>query len=228
MAELTQPTRQARARRRGVVALARAQLRRSGGGRVATVLGGLLVVGFAVAVLLLRAADGGDARLEGLVGTAARWTAWLVGAPIAGAAAEDRRSRNLRDGIDALAAARGFSVQSREAALVLGAMIEAASAIGVPLVALALLTAAVAGSLELAIARLGLALAAFSFAVVAGVTLGGLGATCGVLGRSRGRLLLVALVIGPWILADLTGYRALSIPGALAAALDFALGGAGA
>jgi hypothetical protein len=231
MAELTQSmeAQEARARRRrGLLALARERLRRSGGGRASSVFRILLFVGFAGAILLVRASDGGDARLEGFVSAAAGWVAWLSGAPLALAVAQDHRAQGERDGIAALAAARGFSVRSLEGARVLGAMLEITLALGVPLVALAGLTAVVAGSAALAFARVGLALAAAAFAIVAGVTLGGISAACGQLGRARGRWLLFAVVAGPWMLADLTGHRSLSIPGALAAALRFALGGAGA
>jgi hypothetical protein len=62
---------------------------------------------------------------------------------------------------------------------------------------------------------------------VAGVTLGGLGAACGRVGHAQGRWLLVAAVVGPWMLADLAGHGAWSIPGALGAVLDFALGARG-
>jgi len=122
MAEAAQPTRETRARRRrgGLIALARRRLQRSRGGRVAAVLRVFVVLGFAGAILLLRAADGGDAPLGGLVSSAARWVAWLVGAPLALAIAGDRRSFDRRDGIDALAASRGFSLQSIESARLLG------------------------------------------------------------------------------------------------------------
>lgn len=229
MAELTQSTEEARVRRgSGLLALARERLRRSGGGRAASLFRILLFVGFASAILLVRATDGGDAPLSGLIGAAARWGAWLVGAPLALAAAQDHHALDQRDGIVPLVAIRGFPLRSLEAARVLGAMLEMTFALGVPLVALAGLTAAVAGSASLAFVRVGLVLAAAAFAIVAGVTLGGIGAACGQLGRGRGRWLLLAVIAGPWMLADLTGYRAFSIPGALAAALDFALGGAGA
>src|SRR5689334_10680843 len=79
-----------RARRGGLIALARARLRRSPGGRFGRALGVLVVLGFGGAILMLRVSDGGQARLEGLVSAAAHWVAWLVGAPVALAAAADR------------------------------------------------------------------------------------------------------------------------------------------
>lgn len=229
MAEASQPTRETRAARRrgGMIALARLRIRRSGGGRLARVAGIPLLIGFAAAILVLRVSDGPDAPLAGLVSLSARWITWLVGVPLAFAIAGDRRALDRRDGVDALAFARGFSSQSLEYARLLGAMIETSMAIGRSIVLLALLTAALAGSIPQAIARLMLATSAAGYGVVAGVTLGGVAAICGRVGRSRGRWLFFAVAVGPWILADLAGYGAFSIPGALAAALDFALGGAG-
>jgi hypothetical protein len=71
-------------------------------------------------------------------------------------------------------------------------------------------------------------LGAVAFAVIAGVTLGGLGAICGSLGRARGRWLLFAAVFGPWVLADMAGHGGWSIPGALRAVLDFSARSLGA
>src|SRR5262249_40908771 len=151
---------------------------------------------------------------------AARAAAWLIGAPLCLAAARDRRLADRREGIDALVASHGFSDGALEAARTLGAMIEIASALGAPLLGLSLLFAVLAGSLRLALARLALAGGIVLFAVIAGVTLGGLGAACGRLGRARGGLLLAALVAGPWALAELRGGGAWSIPGALEAVLS--------
>lgn len=226
MAERTYAARAARALRGlGVVSLARRRLRRRGLGRAAAVFGVLIGVGFAALALVLRVEG---APVERLIVKASGLAAWLIGVPVALAAADDRASRDLRDGIDALAAARGVSARSLEGARVLGAMIEATYAMALPLGGLALFLVALAGSPARALARLGLTLAAIAFAALAGATLGGLGAACGAVGRARGRLLLLAVLLGPWALAEAYGRPALSIPGALDAALDFALGGAGA
>src|SRR5580700_10025942 len=110
------------ARARGVVALARARLRATGGGRAGVILGRVAAGGFAAVALGLRGVDGADASLSGLVITAAHWVPWLAGAPLALAAARDLSSRDRREGVDALAAARGVSSPGREAARVLAAM----------------------------------------------------------------------------------------------------------
>jgi hypothetical protein len=229
MAERTHAARAARARRGfGVVALARRRMRRGALGRTAAAFGALIAVGFAAFALVLRVSEGADASIEELLSAAGGLAAWLVGVPVALAAADDRAAEDLRDGIDALAAARGVSARSLEGARVLGAMVEATRALAVPLGALALFLVALAGSPARALSRLEFTLAILAFAALAGGTLGGLGAVCGALGRARGRLLFLAVLLGPWALAEAYGRPALSIPGALDAALDFALGGAGA
>lgn len=216
--------RQASVRRsQGAVALARARLRRRGGVRIARASAWLLAIGCGAAAVALRAHDGPDVSLVGLVSVAAHGIAWISGAPIALAAAEDHRAADRREGVLSLAAARGVSSSGLAAARVLGAMAEIATAIGGPLVALSLLTAGLAGRAAAAAHGIGIALGVALFALVAGVTLGGIGAACGRAGGGRGRWLLAAIVIGPWVLADLAGNSALSIPGALNAALDFAL-----
>ncbi len=214
-------------RTRAVVALCRGRLLAGRGVRSARFLAGTCAAGFAAAALTVRFTDGADASIAGLTVTAAPWIAWIAGAPLALAAAEDHAAVDRREGVEALAAARGISAASLDAARVLGAMTAVAWAIAAPLGALALLTAALAGRGAVVLDRLGVGLAALAFAGVAGVTLGGAGAVCGRLGRARGRWLLAAVVIGPWILADLAGRGAWSIPGALGATLDFLLGARG-
>jgi ABC-type transport system involved in multi-copper enzyme maturation permease subunit len=184
-----------------------------------------IVAGGAAAVgLVLRASDGPEAVLSGLPLAAAPWITWIGGGALALAAAGDTAGADRREGVEALVAARGFSPASLGAARVLAAMQAVAAAVGVPLVALSILLAALAGRPAAIAHRLGLGLGAAAFALVVGVTLGGAGAIAGSLGRGRGRWLLFAAVAGPWMLADLAGHGAWSIPGALGALLDFALG----
>ena len=212
-------------RGRSLVALAARRLRASAGGRFAAIAAIPVVLAFAGIAVALRTVDGSLSPLEGLVPTAAKWLAWASAAPLALSAARDRRLLDRREGLDALAAARGFSASALESARALGAMSAITATLGVPLVVLTLFTAALAGSVRLALARVGLAILAAGFSVIVGVTLGGLASICARTGRARGRLLLFALVAGPWMLADLLGHGAWSIPGALAAVLDFTLRG---
>lgn len=219
-------TQQARVSRvRSVVALCRERLGATRAGRFGRGFGLVLAAGFAAVAVGLRLTDGADASLSGLTLAAARWIAPVTGGALAYAAAEDRVAADRREGIEALAAARGISPTSLEAARVLAAMAAVARGIGVPLGLLALLTTALAGSVPVVAHRLAVALGALVFAGVTGVTLGGVGAVCGRLGQGRGRWLLLAVVAGPWMLADLAGAGAWSIPGALRALLDFTLSG---
>lgn len=212
-------------RGRGLVALAARRLRVTAGGRFAVIASIPIVLSFAAIAVALRTVDGALSPLEGLVPSAATWLAWVVAAPLTLAAARDRRLLDRREGLDALAAARGFSASALEAARALGAMATITATLGVPLVSLTLFTAALAGSARLALARIGLAILAAAFSVIVGVTLGGVASLCARAGRARSRLLLFAVVAGPWALAELLDHGAWSIPGALAAVLDFTLRG---
>lgn len=201
----------------------RARLRASGGARAARAGAWGLFAVFAVAAVVLRASDGEDASLTGLVVAAAHAVAWIAAAPLALAVAEDPRAADRRDGVILLAASRGVSASGLSSARVLAAMIEIARVIGLPVVLLALLTAGLAGRAAAAFDRLALAAGGVGFAIVAGVTLGGIAAACARAAGPRGRWLFAGAVILPWILADLAGHGAWSIPGALGAVLDFAL-----
>ncbi len=212
-------------RARAVVALCRGRLVASGAGRAARIFAGLAAGGLALAAVALRVADGAEAPLSGLTFGAARWIAWFAGAPIALAAADDRAAIDRREGVEALAAARGVSAAGLDAARALAAMTAIAWAVGAPLVLLALLTAALADRGAVALQRVAVALCALAFALIVGATLGAAGSACGRLGRARGRWLLLAVIVGPWALADLAGHGAWSIPGALDAVLVFLLGG---
>jgi hypothetical protein len=217
-------TGQARLRRaRSLIALCRGRLTATPAGRAGRVLGRLCAAGFAAMAVVVRVSDGPEASLSGIPAAAAPWIAWIAGASLAYAAAEDRTSVDRREGVEALAAARGTSPGGLESARALAAMTAITSAIGVPLALLALLTAALAGRATVALERAGTGLGALVFAVAAGVTLGSVATVCARLGRARGRWLLFAAIVGPWALADLAGHGAWSIPGALDAVLDFVL-----
>jgi hypothetical protein len=208
-------------RTRGVVALCRARLFETRAGRAGRAFAVLCAAGFALAAILLRLADGAEAPLGALTFAAAPWIAWGAGGALAYAAAGDHATADRSDGIEALAAARGLSPGSLASARALAAMSAVAWTIGLPLALLSLLTAALAARAPAMIARAGAGLGAVAFALIAGVTLGGLGSICGSLGRARGRWLLLAAVVGPWVLADMGGHGAWSIPGALRAVLEF-------
>lgn len=218
---------------RPIIGLLRRRLRGATGGRAGALFGAILAVGFGVVAIGVRAGDGAGASLGGLLATAARWIAWCAGAPVALAAAGPRAALDRADGIEALAASRGAPRLALESARTAAAMAQVSFAIGAPLAALSLLAILLASPSTAALrhAVLGLGLAVFS--IMAGVIVGGVAAASGRAAGARGKWLFAAIILVPWVLADLFGQGAWSIPGALDAALGFlirasGLGGAGA
>jgi hypothetical protein len=182
-----------------------------------------MAAAFGVMAIGLRAVDGPSAPLGGFVELGAASITWVAAAPTTLAAARNRGAQDRGEGIEAMAAASGIHARGLEAARAVAAMMQIARTIGIPLVGLALLTVALAGSLRLALSRVGLAVGLAIFAVIAGVTLGSLATLCGRIAGRRGRLLLVAIVIVPWMLAALADRGVYSIPGALGSVLSFVL-----
>ena len=205
-----------------LIALGRDRLRRAGAARFGIVAAALVTIVFASIALILRVADG-VTWFPGLIQTALHWIVWLAGGSVALVAAHDRSGADRADGLESLVASRGASLEALAASRVLAAMIHVAFVIGAPGAVLALFTAAIAGTLEMALRHLAFVLAVAVFAAIAGVTLGGVASACGRIGAARGRSLFAAVVIGPWLLADLAGRGAWSIPGALRAVLSFSL-----
>jgi hypothetical protein len=214
------------------VELVRTRLARTREARLGLVAGIATAAVFAAMAAVLRVGDGPSAPLEGIIELGAASITWAAAMPTALAAARNRGVHDRVDGVEALAAARGIQARGLEAARAVAAMMQIARAIGIPLVGLALLTMALAGSLRGALARLGLAVWLAIFAAIAGVSLGSLATLCSRFGRRRGRLLLAVVVVVPWMLAALADSAVYSIPGALGAVLSFAFqlagGGAGA
>lgn len=211
---------------RAAVALGCARLRGAPGGRLGLAAAALISLGYGAMALVLRLDDGATS-LEGLLGSAARGLAWAAAGPVALAAAHDRPAADRRDGIEALAAARGISRASLHGARSLAAMREVARVVALPLAALSVLAALFSGSALLALRHLAFGAALALFGVVSGVTLGGLAAASGRVAGARGRALFLALILVPWALADLAGDSRWSIPGALGAFLTFAARSAG-
>ena len=91
-------------------------------------------------------------------------------------------------------------------------MLHAIVVLGVPLVSLGVLTVALAGSVHVAVSRLALVAGTVAYALIAGATIGILGAGCGRIGGRRGRLLLGAVVLLPWMIAAEVGARVVVDP----------------
>jgi len=210
-------------RPRVLVALSRARLRRATGARAGRVLAGATALGFAIIAVVLRVADGQSARFSGLVEQAVRSLAFVVSATVAFTAADDRESLDREDGIDTLVSLRGGAADVLAQARAAAAMLEITLAIAVPALLLTALTVVLAGSALVALRQVAMSLPIAIFAVACGVTLGFVASTCNRLAGRRGRWLLAAVLLGPWLLADLAGNGAWSIPGALDALFSFTL-----
>lgn len=211
----------------GALALGRARLRATSAGRLGIVAAVAVSVLYGGIIVTLRVEDGPNASFGGTLRTAAGALAWAAAGPMALAAARDRAAADRRDGIEALAAARGLHGASLDGVRALAAMLEVTSIIALPAAVLALTSALLAGALGPGLRLLAISLALTTFASVCGVTLGGLAAASSRAAGPRGRTLFAALILVPWALADLAGHAAWSIPGALDAFLTFAVALAG-
>lgn len=217
---MTQPGRQrAVPRPRDLVALMRYRLRRTWGVRIGRV-SAIVVTGTFVAVAFaLHEADGALSSLTGLVPRSARWLTWLAAGPALLSAANARGVADRADGVDALAMSRGASFRSVVSARTVATMVEAALLIAVPAVLIGLVATALAGSPRQAVARLLTTLLVVGFAGAAGAVLGVVANLSSRFGGARGRSLFAAVILVPWIIADVGGHGPWSIPGALDAVL---------
>lgn len=210
---------------RALVSLCRERLRRAPGARFGTAAVVAIAFGFGMVLAFVQQDGGAAAALDGMLRSATRWMAWVGGGAIALAAAHDRAAVDRRDGIEALAAVRGARGGALHAARALSAMQMIALVIGVPALVLAVVGAGLSGSMPAGLRVLGVGVGLAVFAGAAGVALGGLAAVSGRVAGARGRLVLVALVLVPWALADLAGNARWSIPGALDTFLFLVTGG---
>ena len=206
-------TRRRRATTATVVSLCRQRIGRRLGARAAWLLG--LVVAVVSGAVGARADAGTDA--SALLGNAMRWLCWLGAGPLVVSVALSPRARDRQDGIAALVARHGVGEPRLSTGRFVAAAVEATLRVLVPALLCCAMIAA-AGHLHAGPVVVAGVLAA---SVLAGVSLGALGSSCGLWGGERGRLLLAALVVLPWAVADQWSVPALSIPGALDAAIVF-------
>jgi hypothetical protein len=179
------------------LALCRSRLAARFGARAGWVLAAVGAAVFAVA-----AADGATVGAD-----AAQAFCWLAAGPAALAAAAAPAERDRVEGVEALAFARGLPPLGR--ARVAAAALACALRVGLPTL-LVVLAAAAADPSGRAFASASLLTAG---AFIAGALVGALGAGSGEVGGERGRSLLVALVVLPWLAADLAGASWMSLPG---------------
>ncbi|WP_245677828.1 hypothetical protein [Chondromyces crocatus] len=213
-------------RMRAAVALGRERLGRTRGGRFGLFAAMGVALGQGALLALLQDGTSAAPALDGTLRSAAQWLAWMGAGPLALAAANDRPGADRSEGIEVLAASRGTYPATFHAAQTLAAMQMVALVIAAPVLLLALLGAGLSSTPAGAMRALGLGGGVLAFAVTTGILLGGLASISGRIAGPRGRSLLAAIVLVPWILADLAGNARWSIPGALDAFLSLATGGA--
>jgi hypothetical protein len=191
-----------------LVSLCHRRLSLRAGARASWVLG-ILVAGAGAGIAVL-----GENR-EYLVPEMAVWLAWCM-TPLLFGAASAPRERDRREGIESLVTLRGVGSAELAAARTLAAMLGVLWRMAVPSI---LLTLALASLEPLRDAAMHGALL-LVFAGAAALLLGTVASLCGEAAGARGRELLVAVVLVPWVIADVTSSPAWSIPGLLGTSLD--------
>ena len=162
--------------------------------------------------------------LSGFIVQSVRWLLWLGVGPLALAIANGRLERDRADGVEALASLRGHDAGALESARMLAAVVQTSLRIGLPSVLLCLLLALL--SWRDAVALLVQAMGLVVFAMFGGLVVGGAAALCGRVGGRRGRSVLLAVVLIPWVVAAGVQRTEWSLPAvvdlALAATADTA------
>jgi len=205
-------------RPRILVALLRRSLGRSWGIRAARFYAGLLSVGVVAAVGFSAGGLGANDGSLSLVARSAAMLVWIPGAVCALALATPPKDAGLAQGIAALAAAHGFDSRRLARAEMVASVRLLAEVILAPLILMGLfvfLVLAKGGLLAMARPLVGSIL----FGLVAAFVLGLVASICRSWGGERGRSWLAAIVLGPWLVAEvaLSGRLApyVSIPGLL-------------
>jgi hypothetical protein len=210
-------TRLARATTSTIVSLCRQRVRRRLGSR----LGWLSAVSVALFFAALGASLDVGTQANAVLGNAIRWLCWLGAGPVVMSVAASPRQRDREEGILAMAALHGASEARLTVARFVAASLEASLRIVLP----ALLCSVVLVASGQWLGGPAVVLGVVAVGLMSGVVLGTLGAACGLWARERGRLVVAAVVLLPWAVADQWSVPALSIPGALDAAIAFFVGG---
>lgn len=139
--------------------------------------------------------------------------------------ATDLGTRDVTQGLTGLARLRGFGERQLENARVAAGALRLSTTVLVPGLLLALATLLRFRTLHGTAVALGLALATLPYAALVGSTLAVLGRACSGWLPGRGRLLLLALVLGPWLLGSGLGLAVPNLPSAFAWLLRHLAGG---
>jgi hypothetical protein len=195
------------------------RLDRTGLGRLARTNAIFIAAVSVVWIVYLRAADGPTAPTLAIPVKVARAALWLSAFPLAFAAAHQRRIVDRRDGIEALALARGVDGGRMVSARFAATLSRSVLCVAAPAVLAGAVSLACANTLRSAADRLLVLAVVSGFGVVAGAVLGSLGALSELVAPQRGRSVLLATLFVSWGLADLAERPFFSITGALALAL---------
>lgn len=179
-------------------------------------LGRLYGIGIGVSYALLAWLGPGSASTASKLWARCLMTASWVAGVGALSLATDLEARDALQGIVGLARLRGHDAAELEQARTLAGARALTRAVLIPglIVALALMLRL--HTPRAALASLTFALLTLPYAVVVGVTLAVLARACSRWLPGRGRLLLLAVTLGPWLLALGLGRDLPSIPGAFA------------
>ncbi|NUO49979.1 MAG: hypothetical protein HOV80_14080 [Polyangiaceae bacterium] len=191
------------------------RLDRTGLGRLARTNAMFIAAASVVWIVYLRAADGPTAPTLAIPVKVARAALWLSAFPLAFAAAHQRRLVDRRDGIEALALARGVDGRQMVSARFAGTLARSVSVIALPAVLAAVVSLACANTMRSAADRMLILAVVSGFGVLAGAVLGALGALSELVAPQRGRSVLLATLFVSWGLADLAEKPFFSITGML-------------
>jgi len=149
---------------------------------------------------------------------------WVAGVGALSLATE-LGARDANQGLTGLARLRGFGERQLESARLVAGAQRLSVTVLVPGLMVALASLLRFRSLHGTAVALGLAVAALPYAALVGGSLAALARACSGWLPGRGRTLLLALVLGPWVLASGLGVPVPSPPGAFAWLLRQVAGG---
>ena len=189
---------------RVTLALCQRRLEAQLGARIAWLLASMTAAAFVVVAAVV--AD--TLTLDSVVGDGLRWLCWLGAGPTALVAAASPAMRDRRDGIETLSRLHGVAAAELRSARTVAAMWACTKRIALPGTVMALLIVALSPAPSTAVRALFLV----AIASLVGAVIGWLAARCGQWAGEHGALLLSAIVMLPWIVADLWPIPNLSLP----------------
>jgi hypothetical protein len=169
-------------------------------------------VGFSYAVMVFIGPDSLPTASK-LWGRGLATASWVAGVG-ALTLATDLAARDASLGLTGLARLRGFGEPQLERARAVAGALRLSTTVLVPGLMVALAVLLRFRSVHGSVVALGLALATLPYAALVGSTLAFLGRACSLWLPGRGRLLLLALLLGPWLLGLGLNATMPSIPGA--------------